>query len=216
MTATAYRVSNSGATELLPTGGADRSPALLAETHAAPPLVGRSPGSLNRMTKILSALIAVISIAACGRESFTENLNPKATLMAGLESYSSREEVVPRLPPSSKLVVVENSSLGERDSRPPFSSYSLSVSGFRHLDQDGELILVFFNNRLKQTVFYPSDMKAYLVALEASGLALAEGQELRKDNTVIWRAVDYQRRPYVAWGDVRLRDQSRRWISRYE
>ena len=170
---------------------------------------------LDRMIHVPLIIAAIVTLVSCGNESFTEAASTKAPLVTGFESYLSLEEVIPRLPSSMKPVVLEDSSLSLGDQRPPFSIYSISVRGFRHIGHEGELKLVFFNNRLQETVFYPANPATYLAALKTSGIALLDGQELRRGNTVIWQAVDYQRRSYIGWADIRLRDQSRRWISRY-
>jgi hypothetical protein len=167
------------------------------------------------MDKLTALLIAITALAACSSETFTEIESPQAPLIAGFTSYAKPREVLPQLSLFSQPVVVENSALSANDRRPPFSIYSLSVRNFRHIEHSGELRLLFFNDRLQQTIFYPDNAAAYLAALKASGVAVSEGQELKSQNTVVWVAIDYQGRQYVGWGDRRLLEQSNRWISRY-
>ena len=160
-------------------------------------------------------LISVAALVACGNESFTEVEAVRTPLIAGLPSYAAPNEVLPRLASFPPPAVVEQSALPPNDRRPPFSIYSVSIRDYRHLEHTGELRLLFFNDRLQDTIFYPHDPAAYMAALKASGVIVSEGKEWKSENTVVWTAVDYRGQRYVGWADLRLRKQSERWISRY-
>ncbi len=160
-------------------------------------------------------LILVFLAAACGSESFTEVEKNRAALLPGFESYASREEVTAKLPSEAEKKVVEAKSLTKDNETPPYSTYTISVSPFTHLDQPGKLLITFYNNRLLQTAFYPVKLDAYLNALRKSGVALQFAQELVAGNTVIWIGVDFDKKDYVGWADKRLREQQRRWLARY-
>jgi hypothetical protein len=170
---------------------------------------------LGDMRRARAVLICVAALAACGDESFTEVEAVSTPLIAGLPSYAAPPEVLPKLASFATPVVVEKSALPANDRRPPFSIYSISIREYRHLEHEGELRLLFFNDRLQQTVFYPYDPRAYMEALKASGTRISEGMEWNTGNTVVWTAVDYRGHKYVGWADIRLRKQSERWIARY-
>jgi hypothetical protein len=171
--------------------------------------------TLDRMGQARAALMLLAALVACGNESFTDVEAVRAPLIAGLPSYAAPNEVLPKLASFPMPVVVEQSALPPNDGRPPFSIYSVSVREYRHLEHSGELRLLFFNDRLQETVFYPQDPAAYMAALKAAGVVVTQGQEWKTENTVVWTAVDYRGQRYVGWADQRLREQSKRWISRY-
>ena len=152
---------------------------------------------------------------ACGSESFTEVEKNRSALLPGFESYASRGEVTAKLPSEAEKKVVEAKSLTKDDETPPYSTYTISVSPFTHLDQPGRLLITFYNNRLLQTAFYPDKFDDYLGALRKSGVALQSAQVLVDGNTVIWIGVDFDKNDFVGWADKRLREQQRRWLARY-
>ena len=66
------------------------------------------------------------------------------------------------------------------------------------------------------TVFYPAELSEYLTALKRNGFAFdSEGECFREPFTKVWTAIDYYERPYVAWTDIRFREQQARWLCRY-
>ena len=160
-------------------------------------------------------LILFASAIACGSESFTEVEKNRSALLPGFESYASREEVTAKLPGEAERRVVEAKSLVREDGTPPYSTYTISIAPFTHLDQPGRLLITFYNNRLLQTAFYPDKFDDYLSALRKSGVALQFAQELVHGHTVVWIGVDLDKKDYVGWADKRLREQQRRWLARY-
>jgi hypothetical protein len=167
------------------------------------------------MKQIVCSGLMLCFIAACSSESFTEIESQRAPLFPGYESYASREEVVPKLPPHAEKNVVEETSLVKDASKPPYSIYTLRIVPYLHLDQSGALVITFYNNRLLQTAFYPDRLDDYVAALKKSGTGVKFGQELVSGHTTLWIGTDFDNNHYVGWADKRLREQQRRWLARY-
>ncbi|MGH9426391.1 MAG: hypothetical protein ACRD2L_08825 [Terriglobia bacterium] len=150
--------------------------------------------------------------------SFIDVSAQRTKLINGVESYQSIEEARRMFP---VWEVVEQSSLGPKDNRPPFSIYKVSIKRYSHLGIWGELHLEFFNNRLMETWFYPGSFDKYVDLLEKKeGLGLKEERDGLRGTIVspythIWIYKDYKGRNYVAWEDTRLRREQRIWIKRY-
>jgi hypothetical protein len=136
--------------------------------------------------------------------------------MPGFESFSSSQAVKTKELAGLPFVIREQTGLRREDRRPPFDQLGISVPRFSHLGQSGELSLSFFNNRLEAVLFYPADPDAYLRTLRAAGIPLTGGKDLELPPfTRLRTGVDYQHRTYVVWEDVRLTEESDRWIERY-
>jgi len=167
------------------------------------------------MFRFYSFPVLILLAMGCGSESFTEVEKTRSSLLPGFESYASREEVMAKLPDGAEKTVVEAKSLTRDDGTPPYSTYTISVSPYTHLDQPGRLLITFYNNRLLQTAFYPDRFHDYLSALRKNGVDLRFALELVKGHTVIWIGIDFDKKDYVGWADKRLREQQRRWLALY-
>lgn len=166
------------------------------------------------MRQILIGFILVF-LAGCGSESFTEIEKDRAPLVAGLLSYASRDEVMPRLSGESEVKVVEDVTRNKTKSQPPYQVYAVKLTSYELLNQPGQLLVTFFNNRLMQVAFYPAKFNDYVAALRASGVDIKTGQELVTGHTTMWLGSDFDNIPYVGWADERLRKEQRRWLSKY-
>jgi hypothetical protein len=167
------------------------------------------------MIRILNVGLFLCLIVGCGSESFTEIETTRSPLFPGFHSYAPRAEVMAKLSREVKVEVVEQTSLAQGDSTPPYRIYTMSIAPYPHLGQPGKLHMTFYNDRLLQTAFYPQELDDYVKALRNSGVAVEFGQELVKGNTVIWIGIDFDNKHYVGWADQRLREQQRRWLARY-
>ena len=102
---------------------------------------------------------------------------------------------------------------------PSLNSLSATRNPWSHEGEEGELELIFVNDRLMRTLFYPGNPEAYLRALRRSGLDLHSYDEDRdlkiQPRTTVWafRLADGDR-PYVSWMDQALSDEEGRWIAR--
>jgi hypothetical protein len=160
--------------------------------------------------------VCLASLTGCAdRESYTDRVEGIPLLLGAFQSYSSEREVRANLA-SQPVQDVERSSLAPGDKRPPYNIVTLAVVEYRHLGVPGELRLFFFNDRLMNVWFYPTDVDAYMAALRSRDVAVAADRADRGSTARrIWSQRDSRDRVYVGWSDGRLEDQSARWISRY-
>lgn len=136
-------------------------------------------------------------------------------MIEGFESYASIQEVTAKLPKDLEVAVVASTSLAQNASQPPYKMHTISVAPYEHLNHLGTLQLIFFNDRLVQSAFYPEKFKTYISALEKTGLMLELGTEAVRGNTLIWQGKDDDQYRFVGWADKRLRQQQQRWLVRY-
>lgn len=151
-------------------------------------------------------------------ESFVEVLNEHAKLIASFESYENISTIQQRLKTTGLTwSLVENNSTVSKDSRrPPFHIYVIKVHAFKDSGQKGDLRLEFFNDRLMATWFYPENFTSYRSAIEERYREIRGKQSLVLPQHVrITFARDYEDRDYIAWEDIRLREQVDLWIKRY-
>lgn len=101
---------------------------------------------------------------------------------------------------------------------------TLNVKAYHHLDNDGELNLEFFNDRLYEVEFIPKDPDAYARAIHVAlpdlksnrvGDAILISGPLRiASNVDLARSSvgqSLQAHPYVIWQDLRLIRQRDQW-----
>jgi hypothetical protein len=172
----------------------------------------------------------VLMIAACDQDvlyatSFTEVATERTKLIDGIESYQTMEEAKRRF---QKWEVIENSSLASGDKRPPFSIYVVAIDNYSHLGHSGTLHLKFFNNRLAEARFYPSNFDKYVERLkEADKLTFKVTESsaglpeaFASSHTHVWvynqpHLDPSGRDKYVGWRDTRLEKEEALWITRY-
>jgi hypothetical protein len=163
------------------------------------------------------ALAAALTVGACAeqKDSYTHVQNPPAPLLGSFESYASPSEVRKLLPNQLVVTVVEDSKLPADDMRPRFDVLDLRIEDFEHLGHRGELRAHFLNERLLGTWFYPDSYDTYIAALRRAGLSPVSENTRVGRYTDLWTYRDFEDRSYVAWEDIRLADEQRRWIMRY-
>ena len=150
--------------------------------------------------------------------SFVDVASEHTKLISGIDSYQGVEEAKRKFP---VWEVIEQSSLGPKDKRPPFNIYKVEIKNYSHLGVSGELHLGFFNNRLMETRFYPDSFDKYVELLkEKERLTFRESRIGSKESTIhpytrVWTYKDYKDRSYVGWEDTRLRRECNIWIKRY-
>ena len=111
---------------------------------------------------------------------------------------------------------------------PPHDLDTLTVDAYLHLDNEGTLNLEFFNNRLYEVEFIPTDPGAYASALHATypelqrnriGDALFVSGSLRIASNIdlVSSSVGQSLRakPFVIWQDLRLIRQRDQWDKDY-
>jgi hypothetical protein len=170
----------------------------------------------------VALLLTVLSVACmdASSETFLERETTSSPLMGTFASYSTVDEIQSKHFQGTTWSVIEDSRLASNDSRPRFDILKVSVPGYVHLGQSGELELEFFNDRLSSAWFYPDDAQSYHAALAKAGLPVVERDSSATEEevapyTLVWATRDYRGRSYVGWADSRLRAQQTRWIDRY-
>lgn len=181
------------------------------------------------MKIILSLLIVFYLLIGCKiyKDSFTEVESEQSPLISGLQSYSSISEIISNHFINTDITILFDSRLPDGDRRPPYNMISISIPIYTHLDEDGELVLKFFNNRLMSTTFYPNDIENYLKKLKnikidfdsdaAKKDLLNEGYIVEIPSfTEVWFSLDYAKnKNFVSWTDVRLIEEQIKWAYRY-
>lgn len=165
-------------------------------------------------------LVAVlVSVLGCGDSDRFDSIEASALLIGDIPSYQSQEAFKASLGTtySWEMLPDERSSFSGDKYRPPFEVESLLVRNFVHLGHRGSLLVVFFNNRLAKTLFFPSNRDEYLMAL-SSGIGhdvISSKGFLVRSHVRIWAATDHQGKSYVGWEDERLADEMTKWIKKY-
>ena len=166
---------------------------------------------------ILNIILAVILLTGCSYEdqTFTSIKLIKSPLIAGTPSYSSPEEIQNSYFKDKEWNIVEEDNLAPDDPRPPFNFLTVSCSDYEHLGYLGNLTLVFFNNRLMVTRFFPQDFDGYKKALRINGILLQDDREIQIMFSTIGSSTSYKNEAFVDWVDVRLRAEVLEWVHRY-
>jgi len=113
--------------------------------------------------------------------------------------------------------VIEESDLPADDPRPRFSILRWRVPSCTVQAYSGELELLFFNDRLVSTAFYPSEPEAFFQHLkQMTGMTFGEsGVSPTDGRTIIRTGRDYRGAVYAVWEDKRLAEEMRRWIRKF-
>jgi hypothetical protein len=164
------------------------------------------------MMRWLALLVAAALGVACGaRESVPEIKGP-APLADGLESLSNESMVRARLarPGSEWTIVEEPSSRSGTGSN--FRIKRLSIKPHLHDGVEGSLELIFFNDRLMATWFFPSQPEFYKTNLRSHEMTPIKGQITVSPNVRTWIARAADGRLYQGWEDVRLARERDQWL----
>lgn len=159
-------------------------------------------------------VIAALLVSGCTEnwDAYTKVQTPAAELLPGYVSYSRADVVLPSL--KAPLRVVEDTRGQKRSVVPRFEFYRVEIDDLEFCGQRGTLDLIFFNDRLSSTIFYPSDVEPCLAQIRQSNPQLTAAEVTIGHSTFI-TSTDYRKRPYVAWHDTRLEEEQRRWVYRY-
>ncbi|MBW8000657.1 MAG: hypothetical protein FVQ80_01370 [Planctomycetes bacterium] len=133
------------------------------------------------------------------------------------ESYKSSSQIKASIPDNYLWQVIEDSNSAINDTRPPCNGPVVSLKSYRYNGYSGELVLVFFNDRLMRCVFYPEDVERFekfliknLKIKKLFGKKVSISRNIR-----LSYHVDYKNRPYFSWEDKRLQKEEDAWIMRY-
>lgn len=109
---------------------------------------------------------------------------------------------------------------------PPYALETIRVLDFRHLDNLGSLTLSFFNNRLFQAEFVPTDAEAYARRVRKMGLSRDANARAEKidGNLRIASTLELaispvgrqlRSEPFVLWQDLRLIRERDDWDQKF-
>ena len=148
-------------------------------------------------------------------------------MMDAFRSYEDLDTVTKSLTAAGYDRWNTDSRHAEDSSRyPPYALDTVQVSEYKHLDNKGSLTLRFFNNRLFQAEFIPSDAEAYARKVRKMGLsrdanARAEKIDgnLRIASTMELAISPVGRQlgsePFVLWQDLRLIRERDDWDQKF-
>lgn len=148
-------------------------------------------------------------------------------MMGAFRSYEDLATVTKSLTSAGYEGWTADSRRAETSSRyPPYALDTVTISNYKHLENKGVLTLRFFNNRLFQAEFVPSDAEAYARRVRKMGLprdanARAEKTEghLRVASTLELAISPVGRQlrsePFVIWQDLRLIRERDDWDQKF-
>jgi hypothetical protein len=160
-------------------------------------------------------------------ELYTSSPAQKVDL-AEFHSYENLQAARDQLAKAGYEVVAKTLHTPFSELYPPHDMDTLSVEGYKHLDNEGTLNLEFFNNRLYEVEFIPDDSASYSPALHQAypelqrnriGDALLLNGNLRiSSNIDLVRSTvgqSLRAKPFVIWQDLRLVRQRDQWDKDY-
>ncbi|MDN3558199.1 hypothetical protein [Halomonas maura] len=174
---------------------------------------------IMKNARLLIGFIMLATVFGCTDSERFDSMEPPVSLIDDIVSYQSLDVFKASLGSgySWELLPDQRSSFSGDKYRPPFEVESLLIRDFFHLGHRGNLLVVFFNNRLAKTLFYPSNYDGYLAALsseiEVDLIVIKEAQV--RSHVRIWVATDHQGNNYIGWEDERLADEMIKWIKKY-
>ncbi|HUR41810.1 MAG TPA: hypothetical protein VM240_11670 [Verrucomicrobiae bacterium] len=159
---------------------------------------------------------------------FTEVAADPVVLLDNLSSYSSVEAARAALDAVRTPYTVAPVRPAPSSKYPPRDRDTVLAAGYRHLGVEGQLTLEFFNDRLYEATFIPSDAGDYGDKLHKADTRLKRDRNGRAERIIgnlrIASNVDFadtdvgrslQTKPYVIWQDVRLVQQLDEWDQRF-
>lgn len=181
-----------------------------------------------KQTARLVVLLLLIFAFGCRDKHQFESVQTPVLLIDGIASYQSLDDFKAGWGAAYALEVSQDEEAFDDDRRPPFKFAGVLVRDFEHLGHKGELGIVFFNDRLAKTIFYPANLDEYLATLSSEigsdvivldpenvhGI-YSEPKLIRPHVRVFAGTYAPENQDYIAWEDERLADEITLWISRY-
>jgi hypothetical protein len=165
--------------------------------------------------RVLGLVVCALFVAGC----YSPCDQAGTPLMWGLMSQQPLASVRSQLQSPSRWVETRNDY--EAPPRVPrFDFTSVEVGEGEHLGHRGPVTLTFYNDRLYSMSFQPSDLDAYMKAVEelpgADVKPLPGFRILRlPPRTEVWKVGGYVGPAVVEWYDECLREEHDSWISQY-
>lgn len=168
---------------------------------------------------ILTLYISVISLKDYfSNISFTDFESERTKLIDSIESYQSIKEFKEYLKRTTyKYDVEKNYESTNMDKKPPFNTCKILIKNFNNIGYFGELWVLFFNNRLYSTRFYPQDYDGYIDALnKLKKINLKTTKKLKISTyTELYTGGAYSSKRFIGWNDIRLSKELMIWYKRY-
>jgi hypothetical protein len=162
------------------------------------------------------------------KSRFTDVAADPVGLCGPLKSYDSVGSVRELLDKQQVKYTVTPVRPAASSKYPPRDTDTLVVSAFIHFGVPGQLTLEFFNDRLYEATFIPSELDEYVEKLHAADKRLKRDRSGRSENVIgnlrIATNVDFagtdvgrslQTKPYVIWQDLRLKNLLDEWDRRF-
>jgi len=179
---------------------------------------------MKRIILILLALSIVgnVVLVVCktsDKTTYAEVVSDPAELINGIRSYQTLYSTIQLLQAENQAFKVDEGQRVYDDKRLPFNIDTIMIQGYTHLQQSGKLELVFFNNRLQSTKFYPDNVPVYLEMLKKHSnidlvanneVAYLENAKVRK-----YKETMGSKLLCIVWEDLRLVAEHNKWICQY-
>lgn len=159
---------------------------------------------------------------------FTEVAADPVAFLDNIKSYATVESVRTRFDGAKLPYTLTPVRPAASSKYPPRDRDTLVVAAYLHLGVPGQLTLEFFNDRLYEATFVPSEIDTYSDKLHAADKRLKQDRNGRAErivgnlrvasnvafaNTDVGRSL--QTKPYVIWQDLRLTQQLDEWDRRF-
>lgn len=162
------------------------------------------------------------------KDRFTEMASDPVALLDNLKSYDSLDTVSAQFTAAQIKFVPTSVRPAPSSKYPPRDRDTVVVDDYKHLGVAGKLTLEFFNDRLYEASFIPSDPQTYAPKLHAADPRLKRDHvgtaeqvigNLRVASNVDFANTDVgkslQTKPYVIWQDLRLVKLLDEWDRRF-
>lgn len=177
---------------------------------------------------VYTAKVIIAPSAHPEKGKFTALADDPVVMLDGIKSYDSVESVGARLDAAKMAFTVTPVRPPPSGKYPPRDRDTLVAGTYKHLGIEGRLTLEFFNDRLYEAVFVPSEPEEYAKKLHVADKRLKLDRNRRAEHIVgnlrLASNVDFavtdvgrslQTKPYVIWQDLRLVQQLDEWDRRF-
>jgi len=177
---------------------------------------------------LYTAKVVIAPSAHPETAKFTAVVSDPVVMIGTLKSYDSVGKVREALDAQKLKYSVTPVRPAASTKYPPRDTDTIVVGAFPHFGINGQLTLEFFNDRLFEATFVPSDLKDYVERLHAGDPRLKRERDgrtevmvgpLRLATNVDFASTDTGRnlktKPYVIWQDMRLKDALDDWDRRF-
>jgi hypothetical protein len=160
-------------------------------------------------------------------QKFTATVADPVAMIDQLKSYDSVATARAKLDAAKAKYTVTPTRPAPSTKYPPRDTDSI-VGDYVHLGVKGELTLEFFNDRLWEATFVPSDLRDYVGRLHAADTRVKRERDgrtevvlghLRLATNVDFASTDTGRnlgtKPFVVWQDLRLKELLDEWDRRF-